>query len=199
MNYIEEIIKESLQELFKIKCITEKGDTESHKLVFPQKRDRTRRISEQEARFLLVQQIEKQKQLTFQYAVEAPTMQTYSFTGKKKLSGNVDLCIYDKGKRISIIELKANNYRNNHLANDFEKLFFDYEYSTDNNNLCNFFIHILEKENPKIEEYYSKAIKDSYEKHNEESKSNVIIFVCVLDTQNIAKYIIESKVIKKII
>src|SRR5574344_175220 len=98
MSSIESLIFKSLQNLFELKCISDTSDANG-KLVFPIKRDKTKRISEQEARFLLVKQLEKQEQTKFQYSVESPTTKSYCFTGKGERSGNIDLCIYDKGER----------------------------------------------------------------------------------------------------
>ena len=180
-NTIKNDIKRSLNELIKI--YHDKGEGN---LIFPKKRDGSIRVSEQEARFLLVKHFEE---TSYKYAVEAPTMQKYSFTGQKKLSGNIDICVYEDSKRCSLIELKANNYRNNHLSNDFEKLFCDFNNDTDKDKLCNFFIHILENKNPNIEEYFNKGIRI---KNCNNINSNVTIFLCILKTKVIEEYKIEN-------
>jgi hypothetical protein len=122
MTAIDKLIITSLSELSKLACIKDTVQTSKSKLVFPVKRDekRTRRVSEQEARFLLVQQLEKSEQTKYQYAVEAPTMQTYRFKGKGRRSGNIDLCIYENGKRTSLIEFKALNPSENSAVFCFE-------------------------------------------------------------------------------
>jgi len=192
---MEALIIASLIELLDLVCIS---DTISeNNLVFPIKRDKTRRISEQEARFLLVMQLEEQKQSRYQYAVEAPTMQTYSFTGKGERSGNIDLCIYENGKRHSLVEFKALSHKQSSYSKDFEKLFFDYHSDTDNE-LCNFFVQILENENQKIEDRFKKAIEESMKKHKGERKMEVILFVCILTKNEIVKYNIKGSELKKI-
>ena len=176
MNEIEILIRKSLQELLELKCITDTNEVSSAKLVFPIKRDETKRVSEQESRFLLVKQLEKQEQSKYQYAIEAPTMQKYSFSGKGERSGNIDL-----------IEFKALNHIPSSYSKDFEKLFFDYKCDRDNE-LHNFFVQILEFKNPKIKNKLNKAIEESAVKHKGIIKSEVIVFVCTLATKEIKKY-----------
>ena len=181
---MKDIIKQALKDLTNL--YYGKGDGY---LIFPKKRDGTTRVSEQEARFLLVKHLEKNK---CRYAVEAPTMLTYRFTGKKELSGNIDICVYKNEKRSNLVELKANNYRNNHLSNDFEKLFFDINEETDRD-LHNYFIHILENNNPNMEKYFNAGITTAIEKKKDnKKKSNVTIFLCILKTKEVKEYKIDN-------
>jgi hypothetical protein len=189
MNEIETLIIKSLKELLSLKCITDENDVACGKLVFPIKRDKTKRISEQEARFLLVKQLEKQEQTKFQYSVESPTTKTYCFTGKGERSGNIDLCIYDKGERCNLIEFKAMNPKQSSYTKDFEKLFCD------ESNLVNYFIQILENTNngtiPNIERKYRMAIETVREKQTV-FQSSLKIFICDLGEKSIMKYEIDK-------
>lgn len=189
MNEIETLIVKSLQEFLHLKCITDTKNVGCDKLVFPTKRDKTKRISEQEARFLLVKQLEKQEQVKYQYSVEVPTKQTYSFTGEKERSGNIDLCIYENGERCNLIEFKAMNPKQSSYTKDFEKLFCD------ESNLVNYFIQILENTNngtiPNIERKYRMAIETVREKQTV-FQSSLKIFICDLGEKSIMKYEIDK-------
>lgn len=191
-NLIEELIFQSLKELIRMYY-----ESNTSKLIFPQTRGDRKRISEQEARFLFVKQLEKQKY--YQYAVEVPTRQTYSFTGKGERSGNIDLCLYEDGRRKSLIEFKALNPKQSSYSKDFEKLLFDSDNNIDCNILQNFFIQIFENKNDKITHKFDTAIKDALEKHKEKRESDVIIYICILNgNSQIIKYIIEKNKIKKV-
>ena len=189
MNIIETLILKSLQELLSLKCITDENDVACGKLVFPIKRDKTKRISEQEARFLLVKQLEKQEQTKYKYSVESPTTKSYCFTGEGERSGNIDLCIYDKGKRCNLIEFKAMNPKQSSYTKDFEKLFCD------ESNLVNYFIQILENTNngtiPNIESKYRKAIENIKEKQTV-FQSSIKIFICDMGKKSVMKCEIDK-------
>jgi len=75
------------------------------KLVFPDYRGGSLRVSEQEARFAFVEALCSGPLL---YSVEAPTSKQYQFTGKSALSAQTDLAIFDNAKdRICNVEFKA--------------------------------------------------------------------------------------------
>lgn len=118
-------------------------EKESHKLstqnvgsriVFPYKRNGEMRISEQELRFIFVEQLNKEihdSKWDVYYSVETPTMRQYSFSNeenpmeneKEGRSGNFDLVIYDSNlKHIALIEFKSNNPEAKDYAKDFVKL-----------------------------------------------------------------------------
>lgn len=85
-------------------------------------RNGERRISEQELRFVFIEQFNKYCEETgwdAYYSVETPTEWKYRFSGEEKphktketdgQSAMIDVCIHDKfGKRICLIEFKAGN------------------------------------------------------------------------------------------
>ena len=75
------------------------------KLMFPEYRGGSVRVSEQEARFALVEAL---CQGSLMYSVESPTIKRYQFTGKSLLSAQTDLAIHDStGARICNVEFKA--------------------------------------------------------------------------------------------
>ena len=91
-------------------------------LIFPSKElsaKPVKRISEQEEKYLFCMELWKND---IPFSIETPSVNKYSFTGKEKSSGNIDVCIHDKtGKRLSNIEFKALNQGD--FDSDFEKLY----------------------------------------------------------------------------
>ncbi len=103
------------------------------RLLFPRKRKENTRISEQELRFVFVEQLNKEIQTGWDvyYSVETPTEGGYvDFStkspkrdDKEGRSGCIDMVIHDStGKRICMIEFKANNPEIPDYAKDFCKL-----------------------------------------------------------------------------
>jgi len=79
--------------------------SDAGKLVFPEYRSGSLRVSEQEARFAFVEALCMGPLL---YSVEAPTSKLYQFTGKSSLSAQTDLAIHNvDGTRICNVEFKA--------------------------------------------------------------------------------------------
>ena len=115
------------------------------------------RISEQEARFAFISILERTHEThDFFYSVEAPTEQKYKFSGKD-INGNeidkdepiisdagrsarVDVCLYSNTEvpKKYYIEFKCRTVKQPPITKDFLKLL------QDNNNECNFFVHIIE-------------------------------------------------------
>lgn len=105
------------------------------RIVFPQKRDESTRISEQELRCVFVEQLNKkinENHWDVFYSIETPTCDTYSGFKKgeeppkqddKGRSGEFDLVIFnEKLQRIALIEFKANNASEHDHEKDFVKL-----------------------------------------------------------------------------
>jgi len=155
MKQIENLIINSSIKLFSLndELANKKNDG---KLIFPMKNEpkkfKKKRISEQEARFIFCNEIELNAINLF-YSIETPTINKYSFTGTKEISGNIDVCIYkyenNSFTRKSNIEFKAHN-----MVKSFKK---DFHKLLNENGEMNFFIHILESiDNHTL---YSKNIK----------------------------------------
>lgn len=110
------------------------------RIIFPKKRNEKCnkediRLSEQELRFIFVEQlneyINKHKEWNVFYSVETPTVDTYSFKNeptRKRVeeggrSANFDLVIHnDKAERIALIEFKASNPPIKNYQKDLVKL-----------------------------------------------------------------------------
>jgi len=148
MNEVEQLITNSLQELQKIGCEEIPNKEQKSKLIFPKYRNdkQRKRISEQEARFLFVRELEIQKDVDFYYSIETPTKEPYKdfstekpAIGKGK-SGNVDVTLYEKKDekycRKHLIEFKFDNVKT--CTKDFLKLLCDDEGCN-----TNYYINIL--------------------------------------------------------
>jgi hypothetical protein len=116
-----EIAKKVALGLFKMKDEFSDDASGKNGLIFPCK-DRKRRISEQEARFLFAIELQKSGIV---FSVETPTEKKYKFEDKAKSesSGSIDVTIYGIGNNSSIrsinVEFKAHT---KFCSNDFEKL-----------------------------------------------------------------------------
>ena len=201
MKMAEDLILKSLEKLQKIGNESEKkGDEKEPKLIFPSYSNGEKRISEQEARFLFVRELENQKDEDFYYSVETPTILKYRFSevrGKKKEhpeinketgeSGKSDVCIYDENfDRKHLIEFKALNKNSFDFKKDFIKLKYDPKVS----NEPNYFVHILKS-------YDAGTVKSLITKYNAafdvpvdektkidnniEKENEIIVFLCVLE------------------
>ena len=176
---IEALIEKSLKELSKIGEENNIRQNAESRLIFPKKRKGEKRISEQELRFLLARELEKQKE--FYYSMETPTEKEYAFTGENPLSARIDLCLHNsKGNRISLIELK---YDNVEVRNDFEKLLCDSE--TKQNYFVQFIDNINKRTISSIESKYEQALAFIPSK---EIKSSIKILLFILKTKTLHKY-----------
>lgn len=144
-NIIEDILKKAIERLkdaYDSRKESLSSNFKSNKngcrLVFPIKRDKQTRVSEQELRFAFVEAFNdyyknedkyKDKPQLF-YSVETPTRDPYSgfSTSEPHMdpngqSGNIDLVIHDeKGERVCLIEFKAHSAGYNDYLKDFVKL-----------------------------------------------------------------------------
>jgi len=98
------------------------------RLVFPYSaagKRRRLRVSEQEARFALVESLTGSP---FLYSAETPTRESYQFAGSKPTAAQIDLTLYDRQDRhVLNVEFKSGGTsvaakRDAGMANDIEKL-----------------------------------------------------------------------------
>ena len=184
MNYkeiIEKIIKDTfnvIKEVYKYQ--KESNDVQSSqkigsRIIFPKNGDdnnETYRISEQELRFIFVEQFNKSEEVKENqlfYSVETPTKSFYYFSGEEGpkcipdeehnehkgeegagRSGNIDLVIFQRnGKnvnRVALIEFKAHNPDKNDYRKDICKLINE---NKENNDCLKYFIQIINVKNQK--------------------------------------------------
>lgn len=84
------------------------ASAEGSRLVFPKYTDGVVRVSEQEAKQLLISQLPGSP---FVFSVETPTSGNYSFTGKGQRSAATDLTLYaPAGERFLNFEFKAHGF-----------------------------------------------------------------------------------------
>lgn len=185
MKTVEEIIKESLDELVKI--ANEEETQQKNKLIFPKYSNGAVRISEQEARFLFIEKVIKDYDGFF--SVETPTKFKYRFSeGGNKLdiplileegkSGNIDVCLYDKDKNLKhLIEFKA------HISKQFEfnKDFLKLKYDNTITKLSNYFVHILNSYNSRTIEGLKERYKKAFDLNENRIENDITIFVCMLN------------------
>lgn len=91
-------------------------------LIFPRKRDREIRVSEQELRVAMTSLFGSYNYKKLAFSVETPTDKVYSFKGNKSRSGSTDLTFYEAEKKILNVELKAHNTTQQTIDKDIEKL-----------------------------------------------------------------------------
>ena len=103
------------------------AETDRCRLLFAPEREKEElRVSEQEARFALVEALCTGGQ--FRYSVETPTDKLYQFTGEtKKISALTDLTVYDKETRHRCcnVELKSGGVSPSAQKKNKEKIYKD--------------------------------------------------------------------------
>ena len=151
-KHIEAVISKTFSVIKKVYELQKENqgkpkEASDSRIIFPQKRkNKETRVSEQELRFIFVEQLNKYlqseegKEWNVYYSVETPTEKEYGFSNPdKKESGNIDLVIHDSElKRIALIEFKANNPRQQSYQKDYEKL------TNEPNGLFRYFLQIVE-------------------------------------------------------
>lgn len=156
------------------------------------------RISEQELRFLFVEQLFKQQLLPkgFHYSIETPTSGIYKFSdGKTKvvergkgMSGNFDLTINNnEGDTVAIIEFKAKLPEKHSYKKDFCKLWNPLE----GKEILRYFINVFETMNQDTRTSVINKIKS--EDYFKKQKGDMNVFVvCKSLKKGQEKYEIEK-------
>lgn len=110
-------------DLWRLLEINQLPSTLSPRLIFPEKRDETIRISEQESRILYCNHLNTTQ---YYYSIETPTQNTYQQTGTSPISASTDLSLYLHNNRTFTkmvnIEFKALNVPEENIRKDIEKL-----------------------------------------------------------------------------
>ncbi|MEY8486483.1 hypothetical protein [Parabacteroides johnsonii] len=198
---IETVIQASLNEMFNIGSEFKKNlinEALNTKIIFPCKWKTNEpvgnRVSEQEARFIFINYLEKERGFDGYYSVEAPTRYKYRFYGEKEpyvdiidnqvncSSASVDVCLYNKNlERVGLVEFKAHNVNWFSIQKDLLKILIEGKGD------C-FFVHVLESSNKGtlfslnkdkylgIVDKYKKTIAAIYSKYKSNIRANRIIF-----------------------
>jgi len=158
-EFVEQVINNTFDTLVRIynngKGIN--GEFKGSRLIFPHyKKDREEgiRVSEQELRFVFVEEFSKlcdDGTNNYYYSVETPTEGNYKFSEDKDnphatdngdgQSGNFDMAIHDcNGKKVCLIEFKAHNVGQKQIEKDIVKLANTKE---GEDNVLRYFIHMV--------------------------------------------------------
>ena len=170
-----EAFKEKLESVINHTFDILRNNSSESRIIFPKYRNQSKRVCEQELRFVFVEQLQilLEKYDLF-YSVETPTQDKYKFTqnrqnivpetDKNGQSASFDLTIVDKsGNIIAIIEFKAKMASEHEYAKDLCKLWNPKEKSS-----YKYFLNLFEK----IENGTEESLKEKItpEKNNWISK-----------------------------
>ncbi len=115
---LKEISKLVSQKLCDMRGMDQNNPDRPH-LIFPEKRDNSIRISEQESKVIFTNFFEE---FGWFYSVETPTVQTY---GSSERSARTDISLYespDVSSKVLNIELKAGSPSEKEIRKDLEKI-----------------------------------------------------------------------------
>jgi hypothetical protein len=208
MEKIEELITNSLRNLLQIGKEGSMSKQTESSLIFPLKgKGSAPRVSEQEARFLFVRELEQER---IPYSIETPTKQTYRFEGCKTnrvdvptidlhqgTRANIDVCVFElskgKYKRKNLIEFKHNSRKQ--IEKDFLKLLCDEEGKQ------NYFVHVIEDSKINYKNEYQSAcaqvsIKARKYLGKSEQLSCLKIFLFNFNNKTISRYVVENYDVK---
>ena len=207
---------EVIQKVYKCQKETDNGIVKQSEplsfIIFPKRDNNEIRISEQELRFIFVEQLNKEIREGWNvfYSIETPTKDIYRFsdvetplcgeeikienekrkdTGEALLDGesaNFDLVIHDDNfNRIALIEFKANNASKSDHAKDFKKLTNPKE-TEYNDIVLKYFIEIVKNTN-----------SGTFSNLHEKIEGNEDIFrCCSLSNGDITKEVISAPIKK---
>ena len=157
------------------------------RIMFPIYRDSQRRVSEQELRFVFVEQVQNLlKEYDYFYSVETPTNSKYVFSENKKYvkpyvatesgsgrSASFDLSIVDKnGNTIAIIEFKAKSADPHEYAKDLCKL-----WNREEKSHYKYFLNLFEKIEPDTKKRLMEKLDPKTNRWLNEKKSNENVIV----------------------
>ncbi len=164
-------------------------EPEPFHLVFPTKRDGTRRVSEQESKVLVTQWLQSEG---YTYSIETPTQEAYIQSGLTAQSALTDVTIYRgsgaKGRRLNI-ELKAHQPPCESFRKDLEKLLVE--------NVPGVWLHTLETANKRswnaIEDKLRTSFVDLQKSSRwtgalEKGRRSVYFVFCVLKTEEVRSF-----------
>ena len=180
---IDDIVKKTIMSSFEIlKELNKTGFSEKTKLIIPnyqnnrsEKNEESTRVSEQELRFVFVEQLLKFLPDNFFYSIETPTDRPYRFSEKETgnispvreegQSGNFDLTILNKDKQlVAIVEFKAKSSSPHAYAKDFCKLWYSKEGK--GKNTYRYFINVFESMNKRTMNSFVDKITNPNNKHS---------------------------------
>ncbi len=171
--YLESLVVKVAHDLISI--YSRANQASEYGLVFPQKRDGSTRISEQEAKHLFLQHLKAD--MRFRYSVETPTTQTYRQKGASDMSARIDLTLVGHSAEPCVnVEFKAHNCGIENIRKDLEKLVRE--------DTLGVWFHTLEKGGRFQVQALLRAIRTAFGQLSScigTSKKSYLINICSLD------------------
>jgi hypothetical protein len=176
-NFLNELVIETFKELIRI---YHNNPIRKTCLRIPLKRDETKRISEQEMRFVLTSMLERYHYPEIQYSVETPTEETYKFSGNKELSASSDMSLYYKDEKLLNIELKGNMPTQSAVDKDVEKLCREKHDGA--------WLHVFENEDRGTIKNLLEKFKIAFNKYSR-SGNSISFHILVLKTKTLLSHV----------
>ena len=164
--------KETCNVLWSLPDVDSEPTLDYPRLIIPSKRDKNKRISEQEARFVFCSILNNSD---FFYSIETPTEKKYKISGEGMRSASTDLTIYeyrDGFRKLANVEFKAYNPRFKEIEKDIKKLVRE--------EITGNWFHLLKNVNSMTLKALFDKIKNALIKNYSDSISILFCF-CVLD------------------
>ena len=141
-------------------------------LQFPDYRNGSLRVSEQEARFLFSAILERDKE--FRYSVETPTKELYSFSGEGKMSAQTDVTIWDMNgtSKLFNVEFKSKNPADKGISKDIEKLVREH--------FPGIWFHVLENTDGGTLRALSAKFRNPLLQFDADRTEKIIFVICIL-------------------
>lgn len=159
------------------------GRPEGPSLLFPMKRDNSRRVSEQESKILIAQWLAGH---AVNYSIETPTRNAYQQSGQAGLSARVDVTVYGSlhpTDRCLNMELKAGTSSLEAYRKDFEKLLRE--------GIPGLWFHTLESASEGAWGSIEKSMAESFSRlitHADAAQHTVHFAFCVLDQPQLVEF-----------
>lgn len=154
------------------------------RLIFPNLRDGTTRVSEQESKILITRWLESHG---YYYSTETPTSEKYTQTGVNPRSARIDVTVYgkrDDSERRLNIELKSRMPKFESFRKDVEKLLRE--------GVPGLWFHTLERANTRtwntIKQNKLQKSFDSLRKEIAGSQHTIGFVFCVLDPRQFVTF-----------
>ncbi|MDA1258446.1 MAG: hypothetical protein O3C10_11495 [Chloroflexi bacterium] len=159
------------------------GRPDAPSLLFPKKRDDSRRISEQESKILITQWLAGRG---VDYSIETPTQGAYQQSGQAAMSARIDVTVYGSshpGDRRLNMELKAGTSSLEAYRKDFEKLLRE--------GIPGLWFHTLESASEGAWRSVERSMAESFSRlstHADAAQHTVHFAFCVLDPPQLVEF-----------
>lgn len=159
---------------------------EAPPLLFPMKRDDSRRVSEQESKILITQWLAGKG---INYSVETPTRDAYRQSGQADMSARIDVTVYgssDWADRRLNMELKAGTSSLEAYRKDFEKLLRE--------GIPGLWFHTLESMSEGAWRSIERNVMESFSRldtHMDAAQHTVYFAFCVLDLPQLIEFDVD--------